>query len=86
MFLVKAVGTRVFMIHILIKFCSESVNLLPSKTAKCRIGAATFLENVDETKNNVLCEDHVTSAFVSVTSYQQMNILSNFHEIRHRSS
>jgi hypothetical protein len=86
MFHVKAVGTRVFMIHILLKFCSESVSLLPSKTAKCRMGAATFLGNVDETKNNVLYEDHVSSAFVSVTSYQKMNVLSNFHEIGHRST
>jgi hypothetical protein len=54
MILVKAVGTCVFMKHILIKFCSGSVSLLHSKTAKCRIGAATFLGDVEETKNNAL--------------------------------
>jgi len=67
---VKAVGTRVFMIHILIKFFSDSVSLLPSKTTKCRMRAATFLGDVGEIKNSAFCEDHVISAFVPVTSYQ----------------
>ena len=59
MFLVKAVGTRVFTIHILIKFCTDSVSLLPSKTAKRRIRAAIFLGDVDEIKNDALCKDHL---------------------------
>jgi hypothetical protein len=59
MCLVKTLGIYVFTINILIKFCSDSVSLLPSKTAKCRIRAATFLGDVDEIKNNTLCEDHI---------------------------
>lgn len=59
MFLVKAVGTRVFMIHILIKFYTDSVSFKSFKTAKCTVRAATFLGDVDEIKNNALCEDPV---------------------------
>ena len=69
MFLVKAVVTLVFMILILITFCSDSVSILPSKTAKCSTRAVTFLGDVDEIKNNAFMWRQRRSAFVSVTSY-----------------